>query len=173
MVSLSLSLSRPAAAAGVLVGTPHSTRPHDRFSCVSRALILEQTGGRERSFVVSNFPKCDTLLTRAEHITLRLGSSSMALPTKQSAAPNNPSLLLPSELVDKCVNEKVWIIMKNGHKEFTGTLKGFDVYVNCVLEDAIEYDRDQESGKETTKNLESILLNGNNICMIVPGGERS
>jgi U6 snRNA-associated Sm-like protein LSm5 len=47
------------------------------------------------------------------------------------------------------------------------------VYVNCVLEDAIEYDRDQESGKETTKNLESILLNGNNICMIVPGGERS
>ena len=97
----------------------------------------------------------------------------MALPTKQSAAPNNPSLLLPSELVDKCVNEKVWIIMKNGQKEFSGTLKGFDVYVNCVLEDAIEYDRDQESGKETTKNLESILLNGNNICMIVPGGERS
>ena len=122
---------------------------------------------------MSNFPKCDTLLTRAEHITLSLGSSSMALPTKQSAAPNNPSLLLPSELVDKCVNEKVWIIMKNGHKEFTGTLKGFDVYVNCVLEDAIEYDRDQESGKETTKNLESILLNGNNMCMIVPGGERS
>ena len=40
----------------------------------------------------------------------------------------------------------------------------------CVLEDAIEYDRNQESGKETTKNLESILLNGNNICMIVPGG---
>jgi len=62
--------------------------------------------------------------------------------------------------------------MKSGHKEFTGTLKGFDVYVNCVLEDAIEYDRDAETGKETQKKLESILLNGNNVCMIVPGGER-
>jgi len=44
--------------------------------------------------------------------------------------------------------------------------------VNCVLEDAIEYDRDAETGKETQKKLESILLNGNNVCMIVPGGER-
>ena len=35
----------------------------------------------------------------------------MALPTKQTT-PSNPSILLPSELVDKCVNEKVWIIMK-------------------------------------------------------------
>jgi U6 snRNA-associated Sm-like protein LSm5 len=96
---------------------------------------------------------------------------TMALPTSTSSQ-NNPSLLLPSELVDKCVNEKVWIIMKSGHKEFTGTLKGFDVYVNCVLEDAIEHDRDAETGKETQKKLESILLNGNNICMIVPGGER-
>jgi U6 snRNA-associated Sm-like protein LSm5 len=95
----------------------------------------------------------------------------MALPTSTSSQ-NNPSLLLPSELVDKCVNEKVWIIMKSGHKEFTGTLRGFDVYVNCVLEDAIEHDRDAETGKETQKKLESILLNGNNICMIVPGGER-
>lgn len=96
----------------------------------------------------------------------------MALPTKQTT-PSNPSILLPSELVDKCVNEKVWIIMKSGHKEFTGVLKGFDVYVNCVLEDAVEFDRDQDTGKETTRRLESILLNGNNICMIVPGGERS
>jgi U6 snRNA-associated Sm-like protein LSm5 len=96
----------------------------------------------------------------------------MALPTKQTT-PSNPSILLPSELVDKCVNEKVWIIMKSGHKEFTGVLKGFDVYVNCVLEDAVEFDRDQDTGKETTRTLESILLNGNNICMIVPGGERS
>ena len=137
------------------------------MSCV--CVFSEQRRQKESSFVVSTFPKCATPFdARRIHIY-----GSMALPTKQSAAPNNPSLLLPSELVDKCVNEKVWIIMKNGHKEFTGTLKGFDVYVNCVLEDAIEYDRNQESGKETTKNLESISLNGNNICMIVPGGERS
>ena len=111
-----------------------------------------------------------------ERFCLRVARSrkdrEMALPTKQTT-PSNPSILLPSELVDKCVNEKVWIIMKSGHKEFTGVLKGFDVYVNCVLEDAVEFDRDQDTGKETTRTLESILLNGNNICMIVPGGERS
>ena len=111
-------------------------------------------------------------MTEQRQTTETQEDREMALPMKQTT-PSNPSILLPSELVDKCVNEKVWIIMKSGHKEFIGILKGFDVYVNCVLEDAVEFDRDQETGKETTRTLESILLNGNNICMIVPGGERS
>ncbi len=59
----------------------------------------------------------------------------MALPTKAMAT--NPSQLLPSELVDKCVGSRIWVIMK-GEKEMVGTLRGFDVYVNMVLEDVIE-----------------------------------
>jgi len=59
----------------------------------------------------------------------------MSLPTK--AQTSNPSLLLPSELVDKCVGSRIWVIMK-GDKELVGTLRGFDVYVNMVLEDVIE-----------------------------------
>ena len=31
----------------------------------------------------------------------------MALPTKQQGT--NPSLLLPSELVDKCVGSRIWV----------------------------------------------------------------
>ena len=31
----------------------------------------------------------------------------MALPTKQQGS--NPSLLLPSELVDKCVGSRIWV----------------------------------------------------------------
>ncbi|GKD72716.1 Sm-like protein LSM5 [Tanacetum coccineum] len=33
---------------------------------------------------------------------------------------------------------KIWVI-KKGDKELVGTLKGFDVYVNMVLEDVTEY----------------------------------
>ena len=59
----------------------------------------------------------------------------MALPSKAMAT--NPSQLLPSELVDRCVGSRIWVIMK-GEKEMVGTLRGFDVYVNMVLEDVVE-----------------------------------
>ncbi|RVW21963.1 Sm-like protein LSM5 [Vitis vinifera] len=49
----------------------------------------------------------------------------------------NPSQLLPSELIDRCIGSKIWVIMK-GDKELVGTLRGFDVYVNMVLEDVTE-----------------------------------
>ncbi|KAK6343998.1 RNA-binding protein lsm5, variant 2 [Orbilia brochopaga] len=49
--------------------------------------------------------------------------------------------------------------------EFSGTLVGFDDYVNMVLEDVTEYDGSGEQVK-----LKKILLNGNNICMLIPGG---
>ncbi|OAA40353.1 Like-Sm ribonucleoprotein (LSM) domain protein [Metarhizium rileyi] len=100
------------------------------------------------------------------------------------------SQLLPLELIDKCVGSRLWVIMK-GDKgtclhyslslesaslirreeltkgaEFSGTLVGFDDYVNMVLEDVTEFDY---SGNHT--KLPKILLNGNNICMLIPGGE--
>ncbi|KAF3068890.1 U6 snRNA-associated Sm-like protein LSm5 [Daldinia childiae] len=79
------------------------------------------------------------------------------------------SQLLPLELIDKCVGSRIWVIMK-GDKgiviQFSGTLLGFDDYVNMVLEDVTEFDY---SGNHT--KLSKILLNGNNICMLIPGGE--
>jgi hypothetical protein len=117
----------------------------------------------------------------------------MALPTKQLGG--NPSHLLPSELVDKCVGSRIWVraraptllrgrpprapragatragaascrrpartaresalaprgragaahadnfppqVIMKGDKEIVGTLRGFDVYVNMVLEDVTE-----------------------------------
>ncbi|KAI3526524.1 hypothetical protein L1887_05781 [Cichorium endivia] len=80
---------------------------------------------------------------------------------------HNPSQLLPSELIDRCIGSKIWVIMK-GDKELVGTLKGFDVYVNMVLEDVTEYEITPE-GRRITK-LDQILLNGNNIAILVPGG---
>jgi len=76
--------------------------------------------------------------------------------------------LLPLELIDKCIGSKLWIIMK-GDKELVGILRGFDDYVNMVLEDVTEFEMTHEGMKTT--NLDQILLNGNNICLLVPGGD--
>ncbi|GAA5803802.1 hypothetical protein BDF21DRAFT_433067 [Thamnidium elegans] len=77
------------------------------------------------------------------------------------------SQLLPLELIDKCIGSKIWVVMKN-EKEFTGKLLGFDDYVNMVLEDVTEFENTSDGYK--TQKLEQILLNGNNICALIPGG---
>jgi len=80
----------------------------------------------------------------------------------------SPAQLLPLELVDKCIGSKIHIIMKND-KEIVCTLLGFDDFVNMVLEDVTEFESTPE-GRRVTR-LDRILLNGNNITMLVPGGE--
>ena len=72
-------------------------------------------------------------------------------------------------VVDKCIGSKLHILMKND-REFTGTLLGFDDYVNVVLENVTEFSKTQ-NGLYSTSHLDSILLNGTNIAMLVPGGE--
>ena len=57
----------------------------------------------------------------------------------------------------------MWVIMR-GDKEIVGTLRGFDDYVNMVLEDVTEYEITAE-GKRVTK-LDQILLNGNNVALV-------
>ena len=39
----------------------------------------------------------------------------------------------------RTTGSKIWIILK-GDKEFVGTLRGFDDYVNMVLEDVTEFE---------------------------------
>ncbi|EFO25335.2 hypothetical protein LOAG_03146 [Loa loa] len=91
-----------------------------------------------------------------------------SFPNMSNSTSSNPSTLLPLELVDKCIGSRIWVIMK-GEKEIVGTLTGFDDYVNMVLEDVVEYENTVD-GKRVTK-LDTILLNGNHITMLVPGGE--
>lgn len=95
-------------------------------------------------------------------------TTSAAVVASQNAQIINPSQLLPLELVDKCIGSRIHIIMRND-KEIVGTLLGFDDFVNMVLEDVTEYEQTSE-GRRVTK-LDQILLNGNNITMLVPGGE--
>ncbi|KAH8835260.1 hypothetical protein DL96DRAFT_1573521 [Flagelloscypha sp. PMI_526] len=76
------------------------------------------------------------------------------------------SQILPLELIDRCIGSRIWVITKS-EREFTGKLLGFDDFVNMVLEDVTEYETTVE-GRKATK-LAQTLLNGNNICMLVPG----
>ncbi|TPX34901.1 hypothetical protein SmJEL517_g02567 [Synchytrium microbalum] len=85
-----------------------------------------------------------------------------AAPTTNTVVPQ----LLPLELIDKCIGSRIWVIMK-GDKEFAGLLTGFDDYVNMVLQDVTEIELTSQ-GRKVTK-LKEILLNGNNICMLLPG----
>ncbi|KAI0053352.1 like-Sm ribonucleoprotein [Auriscalpium vulgare] len=78
------------------------------------------------------------------------------------------SQILPLELIDRCIGSRIWVIMKND-REFTGTLLGFDDFVNMVLEDVIEFEITADGIKKN--KLAQTLLNGNNICMLVPGSD--
>ncbi|KAF8202967.1 hypothetical protein BJ912DRAFT_1018819 [Pholiota molesta] len=67
------------------------------------------------------------------------------------------SQILPLELIDRCIGSKIWVIMKS-EREFTGTLLGFDDYVNIVLEDVTEFETTPQGVKKTA--LAQTLLNG-------------
>ncbi|CAL0305344.1 unnamed protein product [Lupinus luteus] len=72
-----------------------------------------------------------------------------------------------AEVVNRCIGSKIWLLME-GEKEFVGTLKGFDAFVNLMLEDVTEYEITSE-GRKITK-LDQILLNGTQVAILVPGG---
>nr|XP_036846505.1 U6 snRNA-associated Sm-like protein LSm5 [Manis javanica] len=84
-------------------------------------------------------------------------------------ATTNPSQLLPLELVDKCIGSRIHIVMKSD-KEIVGTLLGFDDFVSILLKGGDGNIEITPEGRRITK-LDQILLNGNNITMLVPGGE--
>lgn len=54
---------------------------------------------------------------------------------------------LPLAILDKCIGQNIWIIMK-GKREFAGTLCGFDEFLNLVLEKVTEiWEEDGEKHK--------------------------
>ncbi|KGG51844.1 hypothetical protein DI09_25p40 [Mitosporidium daphniae] len=69
------------------------------------------------------------------------------------------------ELLDRSIGNRIKVILK-ADREFCGVLCGFDDFVNIVLEDVTEIFTNQEGRHEC--KLSRVLLNGNNICMIIP-----
>ena len=75
----------------------------------------------------------------------------------------------PLAVIDGSVGQRMHIVMK-GDKELVGTLQGFDNYVNMVLQDVTEWSLDSDGNRVSSK-IDQILLNGNNVCMLIPGGD--
>ena len=125
----------------------------------SKETSSRQMGSRERLY---------KLIVRFFFSIFHIRLFRIYLAVYSMSASSEPQSLLPLELIDKCIRSKLWIIMKND-KELVGTLLGFDEFVNMVLEDVTEFENTSE-GRRFTK-LDKILLNGNNIAMLVPGGE--
>ena len=46
------------------------------------------------------------------------------LAPKKTTFQGNPSHVMPSELIDKCINSKIWVIMK-GDKELVRALRPY------------------------------------------------
>lgn len=78
--------------------------------------------------------------------------------------------ILPLEVIDKTINQPVWIILQS-NREFTGILRGFDDFVNVIIEDATEWVTTEEKSEKVMEHHGRMLLSGNNINMLVPGGK--
>jgi len=77
--------------------------------------------------------------------------------------------ILPLELIDKAIGSNIWILMR-GQTEIVGVLRGFDDYVNLVLDDAVEYAPDRTGNIVRTELKSELLLNGNHVAVLIPGG---
>ena len=66
----------------------------------------------------------------------------------------------PLALIDAAVGDQLWIIMK-GDKELVGTLRGFDNYVNMVLENVTEYEVRCSTSRKIKKENTRVDIGSN------------
>ena len=67
----------------------------------------------------------------------------------------------PEKLLEDHVDKKILLVLKDG-RTLKGTLKGFDVHMNMVLDDA------EEDTGSSQRRLGTIVLRGNNLVTIQP-----
>lgn len=68
----------------------------------------------------------------------------------------------PLDALNAARNKNVIVELKNG-RQYTGTLKAFDIHINTVLDDAEE----RQDG-ETTRKLGTLFIRGDTIVIISP-----
>jgi small nuclear ribonucleoprotein len=74
----------------------------------------------------------------------------------------------PIEQLHKSVNKPIVIKVKR-NRIFKGTLKSFDVHLNCLLSDctySYKVEDEQKNLKEFNENFDEVLVRGDNIVFI-------
>ncbi len=65
------------------------------------------------------------------------------------------------KILDGCINKVILIKLKN-HTIIRGNLKGFDPHMNLILTEV------EDITEDNVKNLDKILLRGDNILIVSP-----
>jgi len=68
----------------------------------------------------------------------------------------------PLDALNQSRGKQVLVELKNG-KQYTGTLKAFDIHINTVLEDAEEI-----VDNEVKRKIGKLFLRGDTIILISP-----
>jgi len=68
----------------------------------------------------------------------------------------------PLDALNQSRGKKVLVELKNG-KQFTGTLRAFDIHINTVLEEAEELENN-----EVKRKMGKVFLRGDTIILISP-----
>ncbi len=68
----------------------------------------------------------------------------------------------PLRALQKRIGEQIVIRLKDGTR-YVGNLKEYDNFMNIIISNAIEYTRNEESGK-----FDELFVRGNNVLFIEP-----
>jgi len=68
----------------------------------------------------------------------------------------------PLDVLHSSLNKRVLVGLKGG-KEYRGTLKGYDIHMNVVLESA-----DELVNSEPVRRLGLVIIRGDNVVYISP-----
>ncbi|MCL1984134.1 MAG: LSM domain-containing protein [Methanomassiliicoccaceae archaeon] len=68
-------------------------------------------------------------------------------------------MVMPLALLEKSIDKRVSLLLKD-NRVLEGKLKGYDDYMNMVLEETEERTQDQE------RRLGTVVLRGNNVVSI-------
>ncbi|MDR0335087.1 MAG: RNA-binding protein [Methanomassiliicoccaceae archaeon] len=68
-------------------------------------------------------------------------------------------MVMPLALLEKSIDKRISLLLKD-NRILEGKLKGYDDYMNMVLEDTDERTADQE------RRLGTVILRGNNVVSI-------
>ena len=71
------------------------------------------------------------------------------------------------DLLQNSLGSQVLVELK-GRKKIKGKLRGYDMHVNLILEDAEEISLDAESGEETVIQIDTVIVRGDNVVIVSP-----